>query len=50
MLLIQDRPAALPGETHRATVSPISRFRLAANATEHLMNGPSGRAFRNAAR
>ncbi len=44
------RPAALPSETDRATVSPSSRFRLAASATEHRWMSLNGRASRHSMR
>ena len=46
---IRQRPAALPADTGRATVSPISRLRLAACATEHLWMNLNGRALRHSA-
>ena len=39
-MLTWQRLAALPGDTRKVTVSPISRLRLAAGATEPHANGP----------
>ena len=40
------RPAALPRKAGVPTVSPSSRFRLAASATEHVKAGLGRHAFR----